>query len=655
MGGSRTVDLGRTIDWREFHHFCLTYDGPSRGGNSDLTFYFDGDKRWTENVLLDTAPEGTAMRLGTDATYDRPLTGALDEAYIYASALDASAVAVLYGSVSAAPTVTPVPTSHLFEGSLVAYYPFVDGTTQDAHHTWNGYPESMTTTEGRDGSTAIVLDADHGDSVWLPWEVVQDLDGDADRTVCLWARIDEWNGGYLFHYGGSSDPGSYAPTLQETYEPTVEETAAPSYLTWVPTTAPPTYKPSSAPTPRPTVPRPTYHPTSAPAPAGDATRRRRRLTHDEQTELYASFGLRVGTAEGDLVIIADDTRASVSLGRTIDWRVFHHFCLTYDGPSRGGESTLAFYFDGDQQLQETLSLDTKIEEGRWMCLGMSQMYSDSLSAALDEVYVYASALDASDIEVLYGSVSAAPTVTPVPTSHLFEGSLVAYYPFVGGTTQDAHHTWDGTPESMTTTEGRDGGTAIVLEHGAAVTLPWEATQDMLGDADRTVCLWARIDEWKGGCLFYYGGDSSHGTSSSAATSASCSPSGATRIRQLQWRHDVGGGRITGVLPGEFVCCATPSNPMARTGPGRTGVAFIEEANCDGTCKGGDDSCARGGEDATGAAMSYSYSYSYGGSSASRRRRSRRILLVLVLSRNCDWRGPHGRVCGADIWPLRRNR
>ena len=88
-----------------------------------------------------------------------------------------------------------------------------------------------------------------------------------------------------------------------------------------------------------------------------------------------------------------------------------------------------------------------------MSLGMSQMYSDSLSAALDEAYIYASALDASDIEVLYGSVSAAPTVTPVPTSHLFEGSLVAYYPFVDGTTQDAHHTWHGTPETMATTEG----------------------------------------------------------------------------------------------------------------------------------------------------------------------------------------------------------
>ena len=175
-----------------------------------------------ETLSLDTATnEGDGHVLGTEPRMmSYPLTAALDEVYIYARALDASAVAVLYGSVSAAPTVTPVPTSHLFEGSLVAYYPFVDGTTQDAHHTWNGYPESMTTTEGRDGRRCVGA---RRSAVWLPWEVVRDLDGDADRTVCLWARIDLWNGGYLFHYGGSSDPGSYAPTLQDTYEPTVEE------------------------------------------------------------------------------------------------------------------------------------------------------------------------------------------------------------------------------------------------------------------------------------------------------------------------------------------------------------------------------------------------------------------------------------------------
>merc|ERR1739841_384390 len=305
----------------------------------------------------------------------------------------------------------------------------------DAHNSWNGMPETMATTEGRDGGTAITLAGMRWESVWLPWEVVRDLDGDADRTVCLWARIDLWNGGYLFHYGGSSDPGSYAPTLQDTYaptyaptlqdtyDPTSAPTAAPSPFTRVPTTAPPSYVPSSAPTAPPTVPRPSYRPTTgaptywtpAPfaAPPDDDEIRRRRLTHDE---LSASFGLRVGTEEGDLVIIADSTQASVSLGRHVDWRDFHHFCLTYDGPSRGGNSELALYFDGERSWQETIGLDTKIEEGRWMSLGMDQMMSYPLTAALDEVYIHARALDASAVAVLYGSVSAAPTVTPVPTT-----------------------------------------------------------------------------------------------------------------------------------------------------------------------------------------------------------------------------------------------
>ena len=77
----------------------------------------------------------------------------------------------------------------------------------------------MTTTEGRDGGTAIV--GARWAAVWLPWEVVRDLDGDADRTT----RIDEWNGGYLFHYGGSSDPDLTSSTRRRrttapTYAPT---------------------------------------------------------------------------------------------------------------------------------------------------------------------------------------------------------------------------------------------------------------------------------------------------------------------------------------------------------------------------------------------------------------------------------------------------
>ena len=198
----------RDSDWREFHHFCLTYDGPSRGGNSDLTFYFDGDKQWTENVLLDTAPEGTAMRLGTDATYNRPRRGALDEADIYASALDASAVAVLYAAVTAAPTVTDAPTGDFFEGSLVAYYPFdypFDDFLRDAagaHHAWL-LGESPAAAVGKDRGGALLV----GDAGFLelPAAVTEDIGRDYDRTICVLARIDSWAGGYLFEYGGADE------------------------------------------------------------------------------------------------------------------------------------------------------------------------------------------------------------------------------------------------------------------------------------------------------------------------------------------------------------------------------------------------------------------------------------------------------------------
>ena len=157
VGGRQIVDLGRRIDWREFHHFCLTYDGPSRGGDSDLTFYFDGDKQGRER-----APGHCAGRDGHAPRQRRhvrtPAQRRPRRAYIYASALDASAIEVLYGSVSAAPTVTPVPTSHWFEGTLCGVSVRRRGDA-DAYNSWNGMPSTMAATEGRDGS-AIVLDAE---------------------------------------------------------------------------------------------------------------------------------------------------------------------------------------------------------------------------------------------------------------------------------------------------------------------------------------------------------------------------------------------------------------------------------------------------------------------------------------------------------------
>ena len=311
------------IDWREFHHFCLTYDGPSRGGTRILLSTSTATSSGRRECALDTAPEGTAMRLGTDATYDRPLTGALDEAYIYASALDASAVAVLYGSVSAAPTVTPVPTSHLFEGSLVAYYPFVDGTTQDAHHTWNGYPESMTTTEGRDGSTAIVLDADHGDPSRFPGRWCKTSTATPTEPSVSGRALTSGTA-VPVPYGGSSDQDR---TRRRCKRPTSRRSRRPRRRRYASRGSPrlrPSYVPSRAlrHAGRQCQGR-RDHPTHGSTPCGrcDATAATAQARRTDRT-LCVLWPAR-GTAEGDLVIIAGPTLdRPVSLGRTIDWRDF---------------------------------------------------------------------------------------------------------------------------------------------------------------------------------------------------------------------------------------------------------------------------------------------------------------------------------------------
>ncbi|KAK7232253.1 hypothetical protein SO694_00030253 [Aureococcus anophagefferens] len=79
------------------------------------------------------------LRVGADMYESNKLTGAIDELYVYTSALDREAISVLYGSVTASPTA---------------------------------------------------------------------LTGDEERTICLWARIDDWDGGFLFEYGSDSAGGA---------------------------------------------------------------------------------------------------------------------------------------------------------------------------------------------------------------------------------------------------------------------------------------------------------------------------------------------------------------------------------------------------------------------------------------------------------------
>ena len=74
-----------------------------------MEFYFDGEKAaaWNPGTLETGSYYG--MHLGVDVYGNDQLRGAFDELYIYESALSEDAIAVLYGSVSAAPTASPPP------------------------------------------------------------------------------------------------------------------------------------------------------------------------------------------------------------------------------------------------------------------------------------------------------------------------------------------------------------------------------------------------------------------------------------------------------------------------------------------------------------------------------------------------------------------
>ena len=150
-----------------------------------------------------------------------------------------------------------------------------------------------------------------------------------------------------------------------------------------------------------------------------------------------------------------------------------------------------------------------------------------------------------DIEVLYGSVCAAPTVTQ---GICLRARSVAYYPFVNDARRSSHL----------------GRHAREHDHDEGVTASWlEMTATPTG-----LCVCGRVStSGKAGTCSTTAvtqfattlQDQQPTVEETAAPSCSRgSPRlrrrATLRIRQLQWRHDVGGGRITGVLPGEF-CAA----------------------------------------------------------------------------------------------------
>ncbi|KAK7232247.1 hypothetical protein SO694_00030246 [Aureococcus anophagefferens] len=530
------------IDWDDWHHYCLTYDG------SDVVLYFDGLAEATAPASLDTETM-YGLRVGADMYESNKLTGAIDELYVYTSALDREAISVLYGSVTASPTVTPAPSTYYFEGTLRAYYSFDEGNATDATGAYSGDTykngHARTSARRRAATAGRALGFDGEVYAVLPDALTYEaLTGDEERTICLWARIDDWDGGFLFEYGSDSADGAsfglavgdaesnVTLALSGSYQTVVTIYGNTSYIDWddwhhycL------TYDGSDvvlyfdglaeATARRLSTRRPCtgfeWAPTCTILP--DALTYEA-LTGDEERTIClwariddwdggflfeygsdsadggASFGLAVGDAESNVTLALSGSYQTVVTiyGNTsyIDWDDWHHYCLTYDG------SDVTMY---------------------GLRVGADMYESNKLTGAIDELYVYTSALDREAISVLYGSVTASPPVTPAPSTYYFEGTLRAYYSFDEGNATDATGAYSGDTyknghaRNLGPTESRDGGDALGFDGEVYAVLPDALTYEALtGDEERTICLWARIDDWDGGFLFEYGSDSADGAS-----------------------------------------------------------------------------------------------------------------------------------------------
>ncbi|KAK7232259.1 hypothetical protein SO694_00030252 [Aureococcus anophagefferens] len=111
------------------------------------------------------------LRVGADMYESNKLTGAIDELYVYTSALDREAISVLYGSV----------------------------TASRRGDTYKNGTRGTSARRRRDGGDALGFDGEV--YAVLPDALTYEaLTGDEERTICLWARIDDWDGGFLFEY-----------------------------------------------------------------------------------------------------------------------------------------------------------------------------------------------------------------------------------------------------------------------------------------------------------------------------------------------------------------------------------------------------------------------------------------------------------------------
>ena len=112
------------------------------------------------------------------------------------------------GVVGRAPSPAPTPRpTHLSYSTLELYVSFDGGAAAD--DSGNGYDGTMyggaAATTGAFGSIGALYFDGTDDYVEFPAGATADILGSSARTVCLWAKIDAFDGGDIFGYGNNGD------------------------------------------------------------------------------------------------------------------------------------------------------------------------------------------------------------------------------------------------------------------------------------------------------------------------------------------------------------------------------------------------------------------------------------------------------------------
>ena len=101
--------------------------------------------------------------------------------------------------------------AHVSHSTLVARYSFDDGTAAEdgGDRDLDGTISGATATTGFDGSGALAFDG-FDDAVTFPAAVTADIQGSSARTLCVWAKIDDfYTNGALFSYGSLTDGADF--------------------------------------------------------------------------------------------------------------------------------------------------------------------------------------------------------------------------------------------------------------------------------------------------------------------------------------------------------------------------------------------------------------------------------------------------------------